>query len=107
MTWFRGEQGAVFSLAVPWPPDVGRRVAAGKITVLPGPPGEERPAQTLRSAEPPGVAPAPDGGGAPNRGASRAEWERYALTQGMNAGDLDGMTRNQIANAMGSIRVAG
>jgi hypothetical protein len=107
ISWFRGEQGAVFSLTAPWPPDIGRRVAAGKITLLPGPPGLDGCEHALRSAERPAEVPVPDAGAPPNRGASRDEWERYALAQGMTEADLADMTRNQIANAMGSIRVAG
>lgn len=100
VSWFRGEQGAVFSLAAPWPPDIERRVAAGKITVLPGPPGGGQPARIIDAAPAPAEV-------QPHRGASRAEWERYALSQGMDAADLADMTRNQIANAVGSLRVAG
>jgi hypothetical protein len=107
LTWFRGEQGAVFSLAAPWPPDIERRVTAGKITVLPCPPGEGQPRHIVHEAEAGAGAPGDAPEAQPHRGASRAEWERYALSQGMNAADLADMTRNQIANAAGSLRVAG
>ena len=93
VSWFRGEHGAVFTLSPPFPADVDRRLAAGLITRIP-PQAPERP------AEPPGGGEVP----VPNRGASRAEWEAYALTQGMDPATLADMTRNQIANATGTVR---
>ena len=36
----------------------------------------------------------------PTNGASRADWEAYALSQGMDPERAAGMTRNQLAQAM-------
>lgn len=90
----------MFTLSPPFPADVERRLAAGLITRIPPQSAPEAERGPERPAEPPADAAVP----VPNRGASRAEWEAYALTQGMDAAVLADMTRNQIANAAGSVR---
>ena len=93
VVWLEGENGAVLSMTAPLPLAMQRRVDAGRMR-LTGPPGAG-PAQQSPGPEPErGEVPVP------SNGASRADWERYALSQGMPAVKAEGLTRNQLAQAM-------
>lgn len=89
VVWLEGEGGAVLSLPAPLPLAMQRRVDAGRMRVISAP-----------GAEPALDAQGPDEVPVPSNGASRADWERYALAHGMPGAEAAGMTRNQLVQAM-------
>jgi len=89
VVWLEGEHGAVLSMPAPLPLAVQRRVDAGLMRVI-GAPAAEAPQGIPEPADVP----------MPSNGASRADWERYALSQGMPPAKAEGMTRNQLSQAM-------
>lgn len=108
--WLEGEAGAVLTMAAPLPPAVQKRVDDGLMHLIPAPapraaplpPAERQEAPQGAAGEPESAQePAPpDAVPMPSNGASRAEWERYALSQGMEPDRVATMTRNQLAAAM-------
>jgi hypothetical protein len=91
VVWLEGENGAVLTMPAPLPAAVQRRVDDGLMRVIPGPEGE--PEAVLEPAVPEDVP-------MPSNGASRADWEAYAVSQGMDRARAEGMTRNQLSAAM-------
>jgi hypothetical protein len=92
--WLEGEGGAVLTMPAPLPPAVQKRVDAGLMRVLPA------PEEAQEAPEGAAVPPEPDEVPMPSNGASRAEWEAYAISQGMGREKAEGLTRNQLAAAM-------
>lgn len=105
--WLEGEAGAVLTLPAPLPLAIERRVAEGLMRVIPEPgagpardQAESSPAAIPDEPEGARELPEPEAVPMPSNGASRAEWERYALSQGLAPDRVEGMTRNQLAQAM-------
>jgi hypothetical protein len=91
--WIRGENGALQVFSVPIPSGIQHRLDRGDLVRVAE---DGTPWVEVTEGPEPADTPPPDAPELPKRTASRAVWERFALSQGMDTDQAAGMTRDDL-----------
>lgn len=90
--WIRGENGALYEFSAPLHESVLDRLGRGDLVRVSK---DGSPWHEAGDAEPEDVPP-PDAPELPKRAASRAVWQKFAVSQGMDSHKAAAMTRDDL-----------